>query len=342
VYAKQKLSPLCSCGLLFLSLLLALFLITLPCSARADSLEDAARSLARKVSAVPQRDRRFFLSWQNRSSLADEQSQSLKGFFTDEFGGGNLVESQESGGRALRVSIEETPASYVLIGEVPTATGETTRISRVARAALPSTGTSGLQHRLLKELIWQQQDPILGAVETGEDPNKPGPLLILSRDNLSLYRRETDHWGLQDLKPILASEKPLRDLRGEIRFSWDRDKQNIILLPGETCDFEITEKVVLNCRPGVQTWGEGTLIASSCNSSVAWLRSESGDWSVPDRLLLRNPSLPKSAPSLSDLDLPGPLLSISSGHALRSASAVVFNLTMGNYEVYRITVVCGN
>jgi hypothetical protein len=341
VYAKQKLSPLRSRGLLFLSLLL-IFLVACPISSRADSLEDAARALARKVSAVPQRERRFFLSWQNRSSLADERSQALKEFFTDEFGGENLAEGQESGARALQVSIEETPASYVLIGEVPTATGEMIRISRFARTALPSTGTSGVQHRLLKELIWQQQDPILDAVETGEDPNKLGPLLILNRDNLSLYRREADHWGMQDVKPIRASEKPLRDLRGEIRFSWDHDKQNTVVLPGKTCDLQIAEKIMLNCRPGAQTWREGILIASSCNNSAAWLSGESGDWGVPDRLLLRNPSLPKSAPSLSELGLPGPLLSISTGHAWRSTTAVVFNLTMGNYEIYRITLVCGN
>jgi hypothetical protein len=343
VSANQKLSPPRPRRRFSPSLLLAVFLISNPQCSRADSLEDVARALARKVSAIPQRERRYFLSWQNRSSLADEHSQALKGSFSNEFGNENLVEKLGSGVQALLISIEETPAYYVLIAKVPTEVGEITRISPFLRAALPSTETSVVQYRLLKELIWQQSEPILDAAETtGETAGQPGPLVILNRDNLSLFRRESDHWELLDRRPIHTSEKPLRDLRGEIQFSWGHDKQNSVVLQGKICDLEITEKIMLNCRPATEIWEEGILIASPCNSSVWWLRGESGDWSVPDRLLLRNPTLPKTAPSLSALDFPGPLLSISTGRALRSGTATVFNLATGNYEIYRITVACGN
>jgi hypothetical protein len=342
VAAKQKLSPPRSRGCFFSRFVLALLLVSIPFSTRADSLEDAARALARKVAAVPQRERRFFLFWQNHSSLADEHSQALKESFSDEFGGENLVEKQDSGAHALQVSIEETPACYVLIASVPTATGEATRISRFARAALPSAGTSGIQHRLLKERIWQQQEPILDAIETGEDPGKLGPLLILNRDSLSLYRHENGHWELQDSKRIPASEKAVRAPRGEIRFSLGSEKQDRIVLPGQSCDVAIAEKIELNCRGASRPWREGMFLASPCDRAVWWLRAESGDWSVPDRLLLGSPSLPKSAPLGAELDLPGPALSISTGRHMQSDTTVVLNLATGNYEVYRITLACAN
>jgi len=319
-----------------------MLLVSIPLSARADSLDDAARALARKVVAVPQRERRFFLSWQNHSSLADEHSQSLKESFTDEFGGENLVEKQESGAHALQVSIEETPAFYVLIGNVPTANGEATRISRFARALLRSAGTSGVQHRLLKELIWLQQEPILDAAETGDDPGKLGPLLILNRDSLSLYRRENNHWELQDTKRIPTFEKAMRAPRGEIRISPGSEQPDSIVLPGQSCDVAIAEKIELNCRGTAHPWREGMFLASPCYRGVWWLRAEPGDWNVPDRLLLRNPSLPNSAPSGAELDLPGPSLSISTGRRMQSDTTVVFNLSTGNYEVYRITLACAN
>ena len=82
--------------------------------------------------------------------------------------------------------------------------------------------------------------------------------------------------------------------------------------------------------------------ASTCDRGVWWLRAEPGDWSVPDRLLLRNPSLPNSAPPAAELDLPGPSLSISTGRRMQSDTTVVFNLSTGNYEVYRITLACAN
>jgi len=342
VSAKQKLSPLCSRGWLSLCLPLMVFLVALPRSSRADSLEDSSRALARKVAAVPQRERRFFLSWKNHSSLAGEHSQSLKESFTDEFGGENLVEKQETVAQVLQVSIEETPAFYILIAIVPTATGEVTRISRFTRAALPSAGTSGVQHRLLKELIWRQQEPILDAVETGEDPNKLSSLLILGRDSLLLYRRENDRWELQDTKRISTSEKAMRAPRGEIRFSLGSENQDSIVLPGQSCDVAIAEKIELNCRVASHPWREGMFLASPCDRGAWWLSGESGDWSVPDRLLLRNPSLPKSAPPAAELDLPGPSLSISAGRRMQSDTTVVFNLSTGNYEVYRVTLACGN
>jgi hypothetical protein len=309
---------------------------------RADSPEDAARALARKVAAVPQRERRFFLSWQNHSSLADEHFLALKESFTDELHGEYLVEKPEPDTHVLQISIEETPAFYVLIANVPASTGETTRISRFARAALTSVGASEAQHRVLKELIWQQQEPILDAVETGEDPSKLESLLVLNRDNLSLYRHENDRWELQDSKRIPAPEKAMRAPRGEIQFSLGTGKQDSILLPGQSCDVAIAEKIELNCRVASHPWREGMLLASPCDRGVWSLRAEPGDWSVPDRLSLRNPSLPKSAPSVAELDLPGPALSTSPGRSLQRGTAVVFNLLTGNYEVYRVTLACGN
>jgi hypothetical protein len=342
VYAKQKLSPSRPRGALFLRLLLAVFLFASPCSLRADSLEDTARALARKVAAVPQRERRFSLSWQNHSSLPDENSEALKDFFTAELGGENFVEKRESGVPLLQVSIEGSSAFYLLIANVPAANEEVVRMVRFALAALTSNGTSGARFRLSKELIWQQQEPILDAVEMGEDPSKLGPLLILNRDSLSLYRHVNDRWELQDSKRVPSSEKSVRAPRGEIRFSLDAEKQNSIVLPRQTCDLALADKLELNCRSASHPWRDGIFLASPCDRGAWWLGAESGDWSSPDRLLLRNPSQPKSAPSVAELDLPGPSLSIATGQRMRSDTAVVFNLSTGNYEVYRITLACGN
>jgi hypothetical protein len=342
VYAKQKLSPSRPRGWLFLRLLLSVFVFSSPCLTHADSLEDAARVLARKVAAVPQRERHFFLSWQNHSSLAEENSEELKDSFVAELGGENLVEKQEPGVPLLQISVEESPGFYLLIASVPAADAQVIRMARIARAALTSNGSSGARFRLSKELIWQQQEPILDAVEMGEDSGKPGPLLILNRDSLSLYRHENDRWELQDSKRVPAAEKAVRAPRGEIRLSVGAEKQDSLVLPGQTCDITITEKIELNCRVASHTWRDGILLASPCDRGVWWLKAESGDWSVPDRLSLRNSSAPKSASSVAELDLPGPAMSVSNGQRTRSDTAVVSNLSTGNYEVYRITLACGN
>jgi hypothetical protein len=342
VYAKQKLPPSRPRGPLFLCLLLVAMLLAPISALCADALEEAARSLARKVDAVAQREPRLFLSWQNHSSLSVENSEALRKSFAQELDGEKLVEKQEAGVAVLRVFIEETPALYLLIANVPGAKGQVTRIASLARGGLTSDASSGTTLRLEKELIWHQQEPILDAVEMGEDSSKPGPLLILNRDNLSLYRRENDRWELQDSKRLPTLERVTRAPRGEIRLSPDNGKQDNIVLPGQTCDVTITERVLLNCRAATPTWGQGMLLTSPCDRGVWLLGPGSGDWSAPERLLLRQASFAKSSPSAAELELPGPARSISAGRHPQSGTATIFNLSTGNYEVYRITLACGN
>jgi hypothetical protein len=342
VFAKQKMSRSRSCGLALPCVLIAFSYAGFSSASRADALEDAARSVARKVAAVPQREHVLFLSWQNHSSLADDRSEAMKQSFADELRAENLVQKQEANTPVLQVSIEETPTSYMVVASVPSLEGAVTRIAKFSRASLPSRGTSGTSLHLVKELLWQQSEPILDALDISEDPHKAGPLLILTRDTLSLYRRESDRWELQDSKRIPVAEKPVRAPRGQIQFSPGNEQQDIILLPGQSCDVAITEKLALNCQAVSRPWREETVLAPACDRMVWSLRSQSPDWSVPDRLLLRNPSLTESTPSVAELDLPGPSLSISTGRSMQGDTAVVFNLTTGNYEVYRVTLACGN
>src|SRR5258705_301576 len=96
-----------------------------------------------------------------------------------ELGGESLAEKVEPGVRVLLISIEETPAFYILIANVPAASGDATRISRFVRGGPPSVENLSVRRRLLKELIWEQQEPILDAVETGGEGSKMGPPLIL-------------------------------------------------------------------------------------------------------------------------------------------------------------------
>jgi hypothetical protein len=342
VASKQKLSPPRWRSRFFLTTLLGLLFFWAPPASRADSLKDAARALAHKVSTVPQRERRVLLSWQNHSSLTEELSEALKNAFMDEFGEANIVEKQEPPSHTLQISIEQTPAFYLIVAKVPTATGDATRISRMERGALPLGGDAAGQYRLSKQLIWQQQEPILDAVETGDEIEGLGPLLILNRDSLSIYRHHNDSWELQDSTRIPKSEKTPRAPRGEIRFSLGNEKQDRIILPEQTCDVTTSDKINLNCRAASASWREGMFLSSTCGRSVWWLKAGQGDWSMADRLLLRNPALPNSAPSEAELELPGPALSVSSGRHAQSDTAVVFNLSTGNYEVYRITLSCAN
>lgn len=106
---------------------------------------------------------------------------------------------------------------------------------------------------------------------------------------------------------------------------------------------EIGQKLTLNCQDkSEKPRALNVLLDSNCNHMPWILRSDSGDRSVADRLLLRSSSQSKTDPSAAELEMPGPVLALSSDRTIFNATAVVFNLASGAYEVYRISLACGN
>jgi hypothetical protein len=342
VKAWQNLSgPRCR-GRFFPALGVFLTFLIAPSAMQADALEDAARALARKIVAVLPQGRPVSLAWQNRSSILEPQSDLLRRAFATELENNKIGVSQEASAPALRVSIGENPAQILLIAEVHSANGEQILMSSVPRADLSVAQKTFAAPRLQKELIWHQAEPILDAIENTTEDGKPRLFLLLSRDALTLFRSENDRWVQRDSKPLPTAAATTRDPRGKIWFSTDTPEQARIVLPGKECEAKLKDRIELTCRAAKETWQEGMFLASTCDGSAWWLRSDSGDRSAPDRLLLRNPQQGEKDPSVAVLGVPGPVLSISSGQAIRADTAVVFNLSTGNYDVYRITLACGN
>ena len=84
------------------------------------------------------------------------------------------------------------------------------------------------------------------------------------------------------------------------------------------------------------------MLTSSCDSSDWNLEADGNDWSTTDLLqaVPADTSRQGSAAVLSEF--PGPVLSINEEQNPNSALIVARNLRTGNYEVYRITLACGD
>jgi len=205
---------------------------------------------------------------------------------------------------------------------------------------LPAISSNGNKIRLQKELIWEQAEQILDAFEHVDESSKQSFLLVLNRDNVTLYRGDKNRWELADMKRIPPAEKPTRDLRGEIRFVNGNRAQ--VLLPGKVCDLNLSEKIEMNCQEHSEKLRQVTILANSCSQSTFVLRSDTRDQSLPDRIFLRNPNSTKTEAAIVELEMPGPVHSIFPSQTPFVAGAVVFNLSSGVYEVYRISAVCGN
>jgi hypothetical protein len=339
VMAWHKLSAPRFRGRFLLAFGSILALLTFSSASRADDFEERVRALAREIILLPAARRPLRLVWKNASPLSASQSESLRRAFAAELTNQHAILSEDPSAPELRVSLHETPAHLLLAAELAAAAGQTgVRFVEVPRGAIPAAGQEASFLRLQKELIFAQREKVLDAAEIPGEPGKAG-LLVLGKEWLALFRPEKDGWRPQDSAPLPLPPAPPRDLRGEIRLQGQGAQ---IFLPGKICEAGLEKRMNLECRAGSPVWRKSVTLNSVCEAAALHLFAGDGDWTVPDHITLEagNHNDPPAS-AANPLELPGPVVSLSAASDGGTAWAVVWNVTSGNYEVYRITAACG-
>ena len=309
--------------------------------ARDDSAEHRVRELARHVSTELPRNKVNCVNWNNHEAVSDSRSQQWKSLFVEELQGQQNDSATAPGNCSVSVYLERTPAQIVVTADVENGASKQVLFAAIPRAGIPAENGSTTTQRLEKELLWQQSERILDAIYVRGENGGSDRLIVLRRDVLNVYEKRADGWKSLQSKPLGDAAPMQRAPRAELYFSTDQPDRVKIVLAGKSCQANLGDASALSCQQNSETWRTGMLLSSPCNSQVWWLHADGGDMTMPDRLELVNPSLPATQAPVAELATEGPVLSISSGEALRADTAVVFNLSTGNYEVYRIALACG-
>lgn len=314
------------------------------------------RGLARRVAEIHELPQALTLEWTNVSSLPEAESIILREAFLQEFSSHHSLAAEPSAA-ALHVSLRETPTKFLVVADVATATGEQVRMAELARTSFLPVMTRGNGLRLAKQLLWQQAETILDAGEfadeAGSSTASAANIFLLKPDGVAIYREADERLSeIQEL-PFGGYKYVSRGLRGEMRRT--KDGGIAVAVPGLNCTVRavaierwtmacaaaasaITE--AKNAGTAVATNGEAVALTSSCDASSWRLIGEATDWTQMDRLLLVNGDL-KRAEAVAALEFAGPVRSLVDAEDEKSAVAVVFNLSSGSYEVYRVAMVCG-
>jgi len=341
----------------------------------AQTPDDAVRGLARRVAEMREMPEKLKVEWINASSLPEAESIILREAFLREFSGHRAVLAAEPGGApGVRVSVRETPTEFLVVARVTTAAGEQVRMAGLPRAAFLPVMTRGSGLRLAKQLLWQQTETILDAAEFADVSaaaiDGMADIFLLKPEGVTIYREAEDRLNeIQDLS-FGAYKYVSRGLRGEMYRA--KDGAITVAVPGLNCTVRgpvasgerwtmacaaavfassevsassaSTPNVAANAAGAAPALGlanaETVALTSSCDGSVWRLIGESTDWTEPDRLLLLGTQMKKEN-AVASLEFAGPVRRVAATEDGKSAVALVFDLSSGSYEIYRITLVCG-
>ena len=255
----------------------------------------------------------------------------------------NLTE--DAAAPSLALYAEETPTQVVLIAKTHVAEREEVRLVAVARALLPPGTLPVAPVRLERQMIYEIPDRILDASSLWNGAE--GGLALLVYRNLEVVAVRLDSKGVvkQTVPLSAANLKPSRDPRGEMS---PRGSVVSVQLWGRICDFSWesptdvkcrTEKTAATAKP---VWRGATLLTSPCDGSSWKLQSSGSEPNAKDMLQVVPGEAVRESSAAVLSEFPGPILGTNGEQNASSALVVARNLRTGNYEVYKITLACGN
>jgi hypothetical protein len=345
VSAKQNLSPPRSRGRTILCQLFGFALLLFSSPARAQSPENAAHELAMKVCLGGHRQP-VRVHWQESAGSPAYLSDARKKAFLDQISACGIEPTENSDAPILTLTLQITPSKALLIASTrEAASGPQIYVVEVPRSSLSVARGTGSAPQLRRELLWQQEKPIQSALQWQHPTTEEWFLFLLSDSSFMRFDFENGAWKWMDSAPFLPVGRSSR--AGEVSLFYSHTKERVeLVLRRKVCDIDPTVHFSYTCS-GSEVSDRTSELSPACGESPRYLATGKGDFTQPDRITLASGSGAGATSSDDDnragsLDMPGPVLDISVAQDSKSATAVVKNLSTGNYEVYRITSVCSN
>jgi hypothetical protein len=302
-------------------------------------LDDALRQLADRVASIsglrgPVR-LEFF---QNVSGVADGRDEWQE-TFRKELEKRHLGVTQDPSAALLRAGLAETPTQLVLSASVRASEKDEVRLVSLSRGSLPTNNLSVVPVRIEKQLVFESLERILDASSLWNGTESGMVLLVYHDSELSVFRLDGSG-ALKQSTPLPAGAARLsRNPSGELVVHAEDVN---VLLPGKTCQFTWAGSADAKCHSTKPTWRGSTVLTPGCDAGSWKLQSDGTDWTTSDLLQVVPVDSSRKGSSGMFSDFPGPILSINGEQNPASALVVTRNLRTGNYEVYRVTLACGN
>jgi hypothetical protein len=308
-------------------------------------LRETAQKLADRVATIPGLHGALRLEWHPDANWPEGESARWQVILKGEFEKRTLNLTEDAGAPALEVFAAETPTQVVLTTKTRVSEREEVRIVAVTRSLLPSGLLPPAPIRLERQMIYESEDRILDASSLGDSENEG--LAILLYRNFQIVALRVDPKGAVKGAVSLNSSnaKPSRDPRAELTA---RGASVSVQLPAKVCEFSWEASGEVRCHvekpsPSDKSgWRSQTLLTSPCDGNSWKLQYSGSDPNAREVLQVVPDGTTRGTSAAVLSEFPGPIVGANGERNPSSALVIAGNLRTGNYEIYKITLACGN
>jgi len=331
--------------LLFLYFPLFLFVASMivhaqtPAGVQVVTLDDAVHQLVERVATIQNLHGPVRVQYFQGMTPGRGEDTEWQQLLRKELESLRIAVTEDSTANVLRVGLTETPTELVLAAGIRLNEKVEARFVTLPRTAVASSGLPVAPVRIEKQLIYQTPDRIVdaaGSIEGGESELR---LLAYRGNELVVTRVDSAGKAKQVVSLAPAGVRITRDSRGELTAN---ASQATVALPGKICQVSWAPGGDAKCHASKPVWRTAVVLTPACGDGGWRLLSDGGDWSTPDLLQVVPDGIGRKGSTALLSDFPGPILSIAAGPSSGSALVVTRNLPTGDYEIYKITLACGD
>lgn len=196
----------------------------------------AARDLARGV-AIAVAHEPVAVTVRNRSSLGPAETVEIRRLFESELKAGQPAAPAAD----VQITISENLTQYLLVAEIQRGGERQVLMESWPRTSSASTATKGAGRVMLeKKLLWEQDQPILDAAQTGD------AIVVLDAARVLLVRGSE-----RQSAPVSTAHAWPRDLRGRLSVG---GAAFTAWLPGTVCRGALQPRLSVECHDSQDPW----------------------------------------------------------------------------------------
>jgi len=305
-----------------------------------NALDDVVRQLAARVAAIPNLRGPVRLEFLQEAPFEAETGKEWQQTFRMALDEHHLALTDDASATLLRVGVAETPTVVVLSAAVRVSGKDETRFLSIPRSSFPLASVAVAPIRIARQLVYQTPERILDASWPWNGADG-GMILLGYRDSvLSVLRIDPAGKLAQTISLASAGLAPSRDPRGELKVN--DANGGTASFGSKVCDLAWSTSTEAKCRSATSNWRGPTVLTPSCDPAGWTLRTDGLDWTTSDVLQVVPAGVLREGSAELRSDFPGPILSVNVGQNPANALVVSKNLRTGNYEIYKVTLACGD